>query len=257
MIDALVIFGTLVFITILVALIFKRTIIFEHERGLKYSKGKFAGILMPGRYFHTFDTTIQRLDIRLRTITVGGQEVLSADGVSLKLSLVGQYEIADPNIAIHKVEFFQQALYIELQSTLREIVSSLKIDEVIAQRREIAAKLFELSEKRIAEIGLRLVWVNVKDIMFAGEFKKIFSQVVQARQEGLAALEKARGETAALRSLANAAKMIDSNPALMQLRFLQAFGETSGNSMILKLSQAAPDLRIKANGKETREESAR
>jgi regulator of protease activity HflC (stomatin/prohibitin superfamily) len=107
--------------------------------------------------------------------------------------------------------------------------------------------LFELSEKRIAELGLKLVWVNVKDIMFAGEFKKIFSQVVEARQEGLAALEKARGETAALRSLANAAKLIESNPALMQLRLLQTFGETSGNSMILKLS---PDLPIKLNGKE-------
>jgi regulator of protease activity HflC (stomatin/prohibitin superfamily) len=247
MTDALVILSATAFITILIAIVFKRTIIFEHERGLKYSKGKFVGYLLPGRYFHTFDTTIQRLDIRLRTVTVGGQEVLSADGVSLKLSLVGQYEIADANIAIHKVEHFQQALYIELQSALREVVSSLKIDEVIAQRREIGAKLFELSEKRIAELGLKLVWVNVKDIMFAGEFKKIFSQVVQARQEGLAALEKARGETAALRSLANAAKMIESNPALMQLRLLQALGETSGNSIVLKLS---PNLPIKLNGKE-------
>ncbi len=233
---ALIISGTTVFITILIAIVFKRTIIFEHERGLKYSKGKYVGYLLPGRYFHTLDTTIQRLDIRLRTVTVGGQEVLSADGVSLKLSLVGQYEIVDANIAIHKVEYFQQALYIELQSALREIVSALKIDEVIEQRREIGAKLFELSEKRVAELGLRLVWVNVKDIMFAGEFKKIFSQVVQARQEGLAALEKARGETAALRSLANAAKILENNPSLMQLKLLQAIGESSGNTIVLDAS---------------------
>lgn len=234
--DALMIFGAIAFITILIAMVFKRTIIFEHERGLKYSKGKFVGTVMPGRYFHTFETKIERLDIRLRTVTVGGQEVLSADGVSLKLSLVAQYEIADANIAIHKVEFFQEALYVALQSALREIVSALKIDEVIAERREIATKLFELSEKRVAELGLKLVWVNVKDIMFAGEFKKIFSQVVEARQQGLAALEKARGETAALRSLANAAKLLESNPALMQLKLLQAIGESSGNTIVLDAS---------------------
>jgi regulator of protease activity HflC (stomatin/prohibitin superfamily) len=224
------------FVAILFAANFRRTTVFEYERGLQYSKGKFTGILAPNRYFHTAKTTIRKLDIRRRTATVGGQEVLSADGVSIKISLVAQYEIADCHIAINKVESFQEALYSQLQSALRELVSALPIDEVVAQRKEIAAKLFELSEKQVAEIGLKLVSVNVKDIMFPGEFKKIFSQVVQARQEGLAALEKARGETAAMRSLANAAKILEGNPALMQLKLLQAIGNSSGNTIVLDAS---------------------
>jgi regulator of protease activity HflC (stomatin/prohibitin superfamily) len=226
----------ILFVAIFIAANFRRTTVFEYERGLQYTKGRFTGILAPNRYFHTAKTTIRKLDIRRRTTTIGGQEVLSADGVSIKISLVAHYEIVDAHIAINKVENFQEALYSELQSALRELVSALPIDEVVAQRKEIAAKLFEVSEKQVAEIGLKLVAVNIKDIMFPGEFKKIFSQVVQARQEGLAALEKARGETAAIRSLANAAKILESNPALMQLKLLQAIGNSSGNTIVLDAS---------------------
>ncbi|MBN2311251.1 MAG: hypothetical protein JXR94_19895, partial [Candidatus Hydrogenedentes bacterium] len=97
------------------------------------------------------------------------------------------------------------------------------------------------TESKIAELGLRLISVDLKDIMFPGKLKEMFAQVVSARKEGLAALERARGETAALRNLANAAKMIENNPNLMQLRLLQALGEASGNTLVLGMSpQAAP-----------------
>jgi regulator of protease activity HflC (stomatin/prohibitin superfamily) len=226
----------ILFAAICIAANFRRTTVFEYERGLQYTKGKFTGILAPNRYFHTAKTTIRKLDIRRRLATVGGQEVLSADGVSIKISLLAQYEIMDANIAVNRIENFQEALYSQLQSALRELVSALQMDEIIAQRRELAEKLFAISEKRVAEFGLKLLSVSIKDIMFPGEFKKIFSQVVQARQEGLAALEKARGETAALRSLANAAKMLEGNPALLQLKLLQTIGNSSGNTIVLDAS---------------------
>lgn len=234
----------ILFVAIFVAVNFKLTTVFEYERGLKYTKGRFTGILAPNCYMHTAKTRIQKIDIRRRQVTVSGQEVLAADGVNIKISLAGQYEIVDPDIAINKVENFQEALYSQLQLTLRELISALPIDEVLVQRKEIAAKLFEISETQVAEIGLKLMSVNIKDIMFPGEFKKIFSQVVQARQEGLVALEKARSETAAMRSLANAAKMLEGNPALMQLKLLQAIGNSSGNTIVLG---AMSDLPVQAN----------
>ena len=82
--------------------------------------------------------------------------------------------------------------------------------------------------------------------MFPGKLKDIFAQVVNARKEGLAALEKARGETASLRNLANAAKMIESNPNLMQLRLLQALGESSGNTLVLGMPGQSSTVPIKA-----------
>ena len=94
---------------------------------------------------------------------------------------------------------------------------------------------------KIKELGLNLISVSLKDIMFPGKLKEIFAQVVSARKEGLAALEKAKAETAALRNLANAAKMTEGNPNLMQLRLVQALGESSGNTLVLGMpSQGIP-----------------
>jgi hypothetical protein len=103
-----------------------------------------------------------------------------------------------------------------------------------------------MTQAKAEELGLRLISVGLKDIMFPGKLKDVFAQVVSARKEGLAALYKARGETAALRNLANAAKMIESNPSLMQLRILQALGGSSGNSLVLGLPTHTTPIPIRA-----------
>ncbi len=225
---------------------FKRITIFEYERGLKYSKGRFKKVLEPNQYwFFAYNTLIAKIDIRPKFVSIIGQEVLSSDGVSLKVSIAAKYEIIDPNIAINKIESYQQALYLVLQLALREIIGSAKIDELLEKRNLFNQKLQELTTKEIEEIGLKLLSADIKDIMFTGELKKVFAQVVKARQEGLAALEKARGESAALRNLLNAAKLMENNPSLMQLRLLQLLGETSGHTLILEMSPTNTPLIIK------------
>jgi len=150
----------------------------------------------------------------------------------------------------------------QLQLALRELVGGLKIDEVIARRQEIGKALFEQTETRVQDLGLTLKLVDVKDIMFPGDLKKIFAQVVKAQKEGQAILEKARGETAALRNLANAAKLLEGNPALMQLRVLQSLDAGTGNTMIWGLPSDSALLPIKKPGqkiekpKETSEQDA-
>ncbi len=220
----------------------RRVTVLEYERGLKYVAGKFTSVVEPGQYWYMpFFTIIEKLDVRPRFVSITGQEVLSADGVTLKVSMAANFEISDPNIAINKVMSFEQALYLELQLALREIIGAADIDTVLSGRDDISKKLMEITEPKIAELGLKLISVDLKDIMFPGKLKEIFAQVVGAKKEGLAALEKARGETAALRSLANAAKMMEGNPNLMQLRLVQALGEASGNTLILGMpSQSMP-----------------
>ena len=161
--------------------------------------------------------------------------------IRVKVSLAANFEITDPNVAINKTRSFQEALYLELQLALREIIGASDIDTVLSGRDELSKRLMEVTEQKAADLGLKLILVNLKDVMFPGKLKDIFAQVVNAKKEGLAALEKARGETAALLKLGNAAKMIDGNPNLMQLRMMQAFGETSGNTLILGMPpQAMP-----------------
>ncbi len=221
-----VIFALLAIVIIRVLLI-KRVTVFEYEKALKYTKGKFRTVLGPGKYFiFSPNVTIQKVDIRPKFMTVSGQEVLSEDGISIKASIAVEYEINEPYFALNKVEDYSNALYTTLQLILREIISDIKIEEVMISRRKINEALMENAYKRALGFGLKLKYVSIKDVMFPGELKKIFSQVVKARKEGLAALERARGETAALRSLANASKMLENNPALMKLKLLQSTGNT-------------------------------
>ncbi len=231
-----VIAAIVVVITAIVVLKYgvRRVTVYEFERGLKYMKGRFQIVLQPGQYWYLpWFTAVRKVDVRPRFVPIAGQEVLSSDGVTLKVSLAANFEVADPDTAVNKVQDFQDTLYTELQLALRQIIGSVDIDSLLATRDDISKKLLETTEARARELGLRLIAVSIKDIMFPGKLKEMFAQVVSARKEGLAALEKARGETAALRNLANAAKMIESNPSLMQLRVLQAVGASSGNTLIL------------------------
>ena len=134
----------IILLIIVAALLFKKTIlrrmtVFEYERGVKYVKGKFETILEPGQYWYLpFWAHIQKVDIRPCFVSITGQEVLSSDGVTLKVSLAAKYEISDPNIAINNVQNYQEALYLELQLALREIIGTAMIDDLLEKRNEFA-----------------------------------------------------------------------------------------------------------------------
>ena len=233
------IIGTIVVVvglTLLVKFCLMRVTIFEFQRGLRYHRGKFAGVMDPGQYWHVpWFTTINVVDARPSYVTVAGQELLSKDGLSLKVSLAANYETADFDVATHQIEDSSGALYIELQMALRDIVGGVTLDELLAKRQELSAQLMAATQEKLASFGLKLNSVDIKDIMLPGKLKDVYAQVVAAQKEGQAALERARGETAALRCLANAAKMLDKNPALMQLRLIQCLGDDTGNQLVLKL----------------------
>ena len=216
------------------ATILGRARFMEYERGLRYVRGRFRGVLAPGQYWYVrLSTTMERVDVRPRFVSITGQEVLSSDGVTLKVSLAACYEITDPATAVNKVQDYQNALYLELQLALRDIIGSADIDSLLGNREDLSKRLLEMTRETAEKLGLTLISVGLKDIMFPGKLKEVFAQVVNARKEGLAALEKARGETAALRNLANAARTLESNPSLAQLRMVQALCESSGNTLVL------------------------
>ncbi len=212
----------------------RQDVIYEHQRGLLYRQGKFVRILMPG--IHRYSKLLHscsKIDVRIQNVTIPGQDVLSADNVSIRMSLAASYKVSDPYLAINKIANYQEALYLILQLNLRDAVGSQPIEDLLAKRGEIGKTLFDNSAEKVAEMGLELLSVNIKDIMFPGELKNIFAQVVNARNEGLAALERARGESAALRNLANAAKLLENNPSLLQLRLFQVLENSSGNTIVL------------------------
>ena len=220
-------------------------IVYEFERGLKYRKGKFVEVLSAGRYWIFFrSTTVNKIDVRPKFISVPGQEVLSADSVTLKVSVTARYEIVDPNLAVNKIENYTEAFYAIVQLAIRDIIGSMKIDDILEQRATLNQKLMELTASKAEELGIKIQLIGIKDIMFPGELKKMFTRVVEAQKEGLAALERARGETAALINLANVSKVLEDNPALMQLRALQS----TGNTVVIGVGPAVVPVKDKKEG---------
>lgn len=214
-----------------------RVTVYDYQRAVLYNRGRLRNVLGPGAHWllRPLDS-VQVIDMRARVVSVPGQEVLSADNVSVKISLAIRFRVSAPEVAIASAQSFEQALYLEAQLILRDLVSGLPIEELLQKREQLAAQLRERLEPRATALGLVLETAGVKDIMFPSGLKQIFAQVVEARKSAQAALEKARGETATLRNLANAAKLLEGNPALLTLKTLQTVSDGK-HTLVLGLSQ--------------------
>jgi len=226
---------------VLVRMLVGVTIVHEHERGLRYRSGRLKGLVGAGMYLSLPPwSEVRVLDTRPVSLAIEGQEVLTADGVAAKISLVARYEVGDAAAAVTRDASYTRTLYLLLQLGLRDAITARTLDQALASRRELGAEIREACGGRLAAIGVELLEVDVRDVMLPGELKRAFTSVITARKEGEAALERVRSETAALRGLANAGRMLDDNPGLLQLRILQELGESSGNSIVFGAPEALP-----------------
>jgi regulator of protease activity HflC (stomatin/prohibitin superfamily) len=204
----------------------------EGYAGLLYCKGRFVEVLGAGRHIRWGrHYTIGAQDIRKTSLLVAGQDVLTADNIGLKLSLLVSYQVVDPAKAAHETQNWQGDLYNAAQLALRTVVNGIAVEALLGQRLDIGAQLLARVQPEAAKIGVNVLAVEVKDVMFPADLKRAFSDVLKAKQEGQAALERARGESAALRNLANAARVLEGNPALMNLRLSAA--QNSGSTLVL------------------------
>jgi regulator of protease activity HflC (stomatin/prohibitin superfamily) len=228
----------LVLIAILVVVILRPSLsivtVHDFERGLHFRRGRLVGLVNAGTHvaFKPFNE-IRLLDARPTSITVPGQEILTADGVALRISLTARYVIADPVAAHVGDQNAVAALYTLLHGGLREVVAGRTADEILVARTQLGPVVGGIVASDVATLGIEILGVDVRDVMVPPELKRAFAGIVAARREGEAAAERARGETAALRGLANAGRMIEDNPGLLQLRILQQLGATSGNTIVL------------------------
>ena len=208
----------------------------EGYAGLLYQHGKFLAQLGVGRNIRWGrGFTLAHQDLRKAILAVTGQEVLTADNVSLKASLSVSYQIADPVKAVHGTQNWPSDLHNQVQLALRAVVGELAVEALATQRQSVASKLLALVQPEAAKFGVQVHAVELKDLMYPAELKRAFAESLKARQEGQAALERARGESAALRNLANAARVLEGNPELLNLRLLQSItaAQSTGNTLVL------------------------
>jgi len=208
----------------------------ESWTGLVYHHGLYVRRNNAGRHvLWGCGWTMNLIDLRRTSLLVAGQEVLTADSVSLKLSLLVTYQVTEPVKAAHETQNWLSDLYNATQLALRAVVSGVAAEALLDQRLEIGAQLLARVQPEAAKIGVNVPAVEVKDMMFPADLKRAFADVLKAKQEGRAALERARGESASLRNLANAARVLEGNPALMNLRLMQSLTavQNGGHTLVL------------------------
>lgn len=212
----------------------------EAETGLFYSNGQLRATVGAGRHrvwrLPWLKEEIALVDLRRTDLQLTGQEMLTADGLSVRMNLVAEYRVTDATRAMHAVQDFRNALYTTLQLLLREAVQARALDELLANRTALSSSLLEPARTAAEEFGLEVLRVGVKDIILSGDVKKMLSQEVEAQRAGRAALVAAREEVAATRARTNTARLLQDNPMLVRLRELEALAQVAsgyGNTVVI------------------------
>jgi regulator of protease activity HflC (stomatin/prohibitin superfamily) len=227
-----------------------RVVVQEWERVLVYRDGRFAEALGPGAHRRPrWRRRWVRVGVRPRQLVVPTQEVLTADGLAVKATVVASLSVTDPRRWHEAVEGPEAFLYTALQVALRDAVTSRTVEEVLAVRGVLGTELAGAVAETAATLGAALDRVAVRDLVLPAELRHAASQVATARAQGLAVLERARAEVAATRALANAARLVTEQPALLQLRTLQAV-EAGGATVVL--SQGDTPVAVTAPGRARR-----
>ena len=197
----------------------------NHEAGLLYVEGKLVERLAAGR--HAFWTVgrkieVKRLDLRPQPVEITAQEMLTKDRIALRVTLTAFRRIVDPERAAAAVTDVDVWLYRLVQFAIREAVASRTLDEVLAAKNALDAELRAFVRERVAEAGIEVMELGVKDVILPGEIRELVNKVVEAERIAKANQIRRQEETAATRSLLNTAKLMEDNPLLLRLKELES-----------------------------------
>jgi regulator of protease activity HflC (stomatin/prohibitin superfamily) len=206
-----------------------------HMAALYFKDGKYAATLKPG--MHAFwkglaKVTVAAVDLREQVLDVAGQEIMTADKVTLRLNAVVSYRVADPVKTVSVAEDYKQALYREAQLAIRAGIGARELDVLLAGKDALAGELEGVLKNRATAFGLEVQSFGIRDVILPGEMKDLLNKVTEARKAAEASLITRREETAAMRMQANTAKILESNPTLMRLRELEVLEKVAEKSKL-------------------------
>lgn len=208
----------------------------EYERGVIFRLGRLVGAKGPGLFFIIpFLDRMVKVDLRVVTLDIPSQEAITKDNVTVKVNAVAYFRVVDPQNAIVKVEDFRRATYQIAQTSLRSVLGQSDLDDLLAHRDEINARLQHIIDEQTEPWGIKVSIVEVKDVELPDTMKRAMARQAEAEREKRAKIIHAQGEFEASQQLTNAARIIASEPASIQLRYLQTLTEIAveKNSTIL------------------------
>jgi len=198
----------------------------EYERGVIFRLGKLQGAKGPGLIFliPIIDKMV-RMDLRVVTIDVSKQEVMTRDNVPATVDAVVYFRVVDPNAAVVKVENFWKATSLIAQTTLRSVLGQASLDDLLSQRDVINQKLQEIIDRQTEPWGIKVTAVEIKDVALPDSMKRAMAKPAEAERERRAKVVNAEGEFQAAEKMVQAAAMIAKEPIALQLRYLQTMRE--------------------------------
>ena len=203
-------------------------IVQEYERGVIFRLGRLVGARGPGLFvIIPFIDQMQKMDLRVVTLDVPPQEVISRDNVSIRVSAVVYFRVLDPENAVIKVENFRNATFQIAQTTLRSVLGQSELDELLAEREQINLRLQQIIDEQTGPWGIKVSVVEVKDVELPDVMQRAMARQAEAEREKRAKIIHAEGEFQASQTLADAAQVISSQEGALQLRFLQTLNEVA------------------------------
>jgi len=245
----LFVLGALVLVLVIVALSAIR-VVQQYERGVIFVLGRLIGAKGPGLFLvPPFISRMMKVDLRIVTLTVPPQEVISRDNVTIKVTAVVYFYVVDPIAAVVNVVNFNQATSQIGQTTLRNVLGQSELDELLAERNKINRDLQAIIDEHTERWGVKVTAVEIKDVELPATMQRAMAKQAEAEREKRAKVIHAQGELLASTQLAQAAAVIGSQPAALQLRYLQTLTEIAveKNSTIvfpLPLDLVAPIIQI-------------
>ena len=224
--------GFMIVLGIIVLIIILRSIvqINEYERGVKFAYGKFSKILKPGwSVVLPIIESYKKVDIRTKAVDVPEQDAITKDNVSVRINAVIYYKIFDASKAILEVENFYYAVSQLAQTTMRNAVGGVDLDELLSEREKLSEQICKIIDEATDPWGIKVENVELKDVSLPEDMKRVIAKVAEAEREKAAVITKAQGEVEASRNLAEAAKTMATTPGALHLRTLSTINDVSSD----------------------------
>ncbi|MBU0471644.1 MAG: slipin family protein [Nanoarchaeota archaeon] len=205
-------------------------IVTEYERGVRFTFGKFSDIMNPGlRIVLPFIQAWQKIDMRVKAVDVPDQDCMTKDNISVNVNAVIYYKVMDAQRAIINVEHFNYAVSQLAQTTMRNIVGAVELDELLSNRDQVSEKIQLIVDKASDPWGIKVEAVELKDVVLPSDMKRVMGKQAEAEREKRAVIIKAEGEVIAATNLSKAAAMLSKYDGALHLRTLQTINDLSSD----------------------------
>jgi len=220
----------ILFVIILGVILISIRQINQYEKGVRFTLGKFTGVMEPGwRLVFPVIQSYQKVDVRTKAVDVPDQNAITRDNVSVRVNAVIYYKVSDAPKAIIEVEDFRYAISQYAQTTMRNIVGEVTLDELLSSRDKIADRIREIVDIETDAWGLKVQNVELKDVSLPAEMERTIGKQAEAEREKRAVIINSEGELAASQNIARAAEMLSATPGALHLRTLQSINDMSSD----------------------------